>query len=83
MPKYKMSYAYDVPHYADFVLEAATEEEAEALANKRLEAGGFNNVIGVSSGGPEEERVFSAGEAEPDNEDQTMDELTGEGAKDA
>lgn len=36
---FRLSYAFDVPHYADFVLEAASEEDAHAIAKRLLDAG--------------------------------------------
>jgi hypothetical protein len=42
MPKFKMSYAFDVPYYFDFTVEAKTSEEAEKKAKKALRAGVFD-----------------------------------------
>lgn len=44
MPKFQMSYAYDVPHYVDFVVEADTPEDAQRIAQEALDAGRFNAV---------------------------------------
>lgn len=44
MPKFVMTYAYDVPCYVDFIVEAESEEAAEALAQAALDAGRFSDV---------------------------------------
>lgn len=36
LPRFLLSYAYDVPHYADFVVEAQDEEHALAIAQALL-----------------------------------------------
>lgn len=36
MSKFNVSYAYNVPHYFDFVIEAKSEAEAEIIAEKWL-----------------------------------------------
>jgi len=65
MPKYNGSYAYDVPHYFDFVVEAATQEEADTLIQKALVNGVFSDRSGnpcYESWDQEGDRVFVSGE---------------------
>jgi len=44
--EFVITYAYDVPHYAKFVVNAANEEEALAKANKAKEDGLLNELNG-------------------------------------
>ena len=46
MPKYKCSYAYDVPHYQDFIVEAKSIAEAQKIMDAALKVGRFENVTG-------------------------------------
>lgn len=46
LKRFAMSYAYDVPHYADFIIKASSEEEAERIARRALKAGRFSGVVG-------------------------------------
>jgi hypothetical protein len=65
MPKFLCSYAYDVPCYADFYVEADTEEAAEKLIQEKLESGAFSGVAGNPcwENAGDNERVFVSGEA--------------------
>lgn len=56
--KFTISYAYDLPHYADFTIEARNEEEALQLAEKALREGRFKTVAGQPNDTVENERVF-------------------------
>lgn len=56
--KFVISYAYDLPHYADFTIEARNEEEALELAKKALREGRFKEVAGQPNDTVENERVF-------------------------
>jgi hypothetical protein len=78
MPKFLCSYAYDVPCYADFYVEADSEEAAEKLIQEKLEAGAFSAVVGRPcwENAGENERVFVSGEAgEGDDLGVSVDEL--------
>jgi len=46
MPIYKCSYAYDVPHYADFAVRAKNEREAKRIIEKALKDKKFDLVTG-------------------------------------
>ena len=48
MPKFACSYAYDVPHYADFVVEAPSREAAKAVIDQALADGRFSPVSGTA-----------------------------------
>jgi hypothetical protein len=43
---FRMSYAYDVPHYLDFVVQARSQAEAERLAQEALDNGVFTDEAG-------------------------------------
>jgi len=78
MPKFLCSYAYDVPCYADFYVEADSEEAAEKLVQKKLKAGAFSGVTGEPfwENAGDNERVFVSGEAgEDDKAGVSLDEL--------
>jgi hypothetical protein len=64
MPKFLCSYAYDVPCYADFCVEAESEQAAKKLINEKLESGAFSGVSGEpcweNAGN---DRAFVSGEA--------------------
>ena len=62
MAKFSFTYAYDVTHYADFAMEAKTEEQALDLAKAAIERGELDNVYGEPQPGEKhEQRVFSNG----------------------
>lgn len=42
--KFVVSYAYDVPHYADFLVDAKNEEEALKKAKAAFSSGRFDVV---------------------------------------
>jgi hypothetical protein len=65
MPRFLCSYAYDVPCYADFYVEADSEEAAEKLIQEKLEAGAFSGAVGDPcwENAGENERVFVSSEA--------------------
>ncbi len=46
---YLMFYAYDVPHYAQFTIQAGSEDEARAIAQAALDNGKFDDVVGEPS----------------------------------
>lgn len=66
MPHFAISYAYDVPHYADMKIEAATAEDALAKAQALLDSGAFSSITGTpywdNAGN---ERVFLTHDEEP------------------
>jgi len=77
MPKFLCSYAYDVPCYADFYVEAASAEAAEKLIREKLESGALSGVAGEpcweNAGN---DRVFVSGEAaEDDDSGVLLDEI--------
>lgn len=78
MPRFLCSYAYDVPCYADFYVEAENEEAAEKLIQEKLEAGAFSGVVGSPcwENAGENERVFLSSEAaEHDDPGICLDDL--------
>lgn len=56
--KYIVSYAYDVPHYADFRVNARSRKEALRKAKQALRAGRFGDVVGQPDDTQKGERVF-------------------------
>jgi hypothetical protein len=70
MAKFLCSYAYDIPCYADFYVEAENEEAAEKLIQEKLEAGAFSGVVGNRcwENAGENERVFASSEAAADDD---------------
>ena len=75
MPVYNLSYAYDVPHYADFTIEAKNAKEALAIAKRALEQGKFSSVTGSPCiENQHSDRVFCSGRAEA-GEHAPMEEL--------
>jgi hypothetical protein len=84
MPKFLCSYAYDVPCYADFWVEAPDEAAAEKLIQEKLEGGAFSGIVGSPcwENAGENERVFVSGEAaEDDDPGVSLDELLSESPK--
>jgi hypothetical protein len=78
MPRFLCSYAYDVPCYADFYVEAESEEAAQKLIQEKLEAGAFSGVVGSPfwENAGENERVFvSSDAAEDDDVGVSLEEL--------
>jgi len=74
--RFAISYAYDVPHYADFIIEANSEAEALRIARAALKAGRFANVCGDPCfDNMNSERVFCAGAADDTDASPLMDEL--------
>jgi hypothetical protein len=67
MKKFLCSYAYDCPYYADFTVQANTEQEAEVMVKAALKKKKFERVEGVHDGSFASERVFVAEEIKPDN----------------
>jgi hypothetical protein len=81
MPKFFCSYSYYVPCYADFYVEAQSEEAAEKLINEKLDAGVFSGVSGAPfwENAGENERVFVSGQvADDDDPGVSLDELLAE-----
>lgn len=65
------SYAYDVPCYRDFVVEAETEEEARQKIEKALADGVFTDVMVkecLDNWISESERVFVSNQLGPDED---------------
>ena len=77
MAKFLCSYAYDVPCYADFYVEADSEEAAEKLIQEKLKSGEFSGVAGEPcwENAGDNERVFVSGEAVDDDLGVSLDEL--------
>jgi hypothetical protein len=66
MPYFSITYAYDVPFYADMKIEAATAEEALAKARALLDEGAFNSVVGKECfDNLHDDRVFDSGDGKP------------------
>lgn len=63
MPKWNCSYAYNIPCYCDFVVEAESEEAAEKIIEQALADGKFSHVTCEPQfGDTDDERVFVSGE---------------------
>lgn len=75
-PAWKLSYAFDLPYYADFVIDADTEAEAERIAQALLDAGTLPEIMDGHAQACWDnacnERVFTSG---PDDEDEETDRL--------
>ena len=56
--KYVISYAYDVPHYADFLVEARNKTEALRKAKEAFLSGRFEGVRGQPDETTRNDRVF-------------------------
>ncbi len=70
MTKFVCSFAYDVPHYVDFIVEAESEEAALIIAQDALDADRFAQVRGRPCYENEAEfRVFTDGPANGDDHD--------------
>jgi hypothetical protein len=67
--KFKVSYSYELPHYADFIVVARNKQEAMKKANKALRDGRFRDVGGQPNDTVENERVFVCGRARKDDVD--------------
>jgi len=78
MPKFVCSYAHDIPCYADFVVEAKSENAALRKIRKALREGKFNGVEAEPwwENGPENERVFVQGPAKEHSTETTFEQLT-------
>jgi hypothetical protein len=55
---YVCAYAYDMPHYVDFKVEAANEKEAKKIIERALREKEFDNVIAEPDGDIDFMRVF-------------------------
>lgn len=77
MPRFKCSYAIDIPQYFDFTVEAKDEDEAEEKIEKALKDGVFNNVTCDSFyENADNARVFVSEKAEDDDDGEpTLEEL--------
>ena len=80
MPKFVCSYAHDISCYADFVVEAKSEQAALRKIRKALRSGRFKNLNPSPSReyGITNERVFVQGMASDHSPDTTLAELTGQ-----
>ena len=77
MPKFLCSYAYDVPHYADFTVEAKDISEAEQIVQTVLQNGYFYQVQGQPDDMHQNKRVLVYGHAD-DRTRPTMQQLIDE-----
>ena len=79
MPRFICSYAYDLPCYVDFIVEARSERAAKRRINAALKAGQFGNVECSSAydNEPKNHRVFVMGPARPDDPTDNLDDLIG------
>jgi len=79
MKRFIVTFAYDVPHYLDFAVEAESAETAEAIARAKLEAGELDRINHLAKASYEdqsEERIFSHGEQDDEEwPTETLDEL--------
>ena len=79
MPKFVCSYAYDVPCFADFTVEAESEAQALRLCKAAFAADKFNDVqCEANWGNDHNHRVFVQGEAADYSPDTTLGDLIGE-----
>lgn len=58
---YICAYAYDMPHYADFVVKARTKSQAQKIINVAVKTGQLKHVEGESDGSSTNERGFVMG----------------------
>lgn len=68
LPRWSLSYAFDVSHYADFTIAAATEDDAEEIARALIKGGKLGEIMDGHAhifwdGNKTNERVFSTGAA--------------------
>jgi hypothetical protein len=79
MPKFRCSYAYDIPAYFDFTVEAADEAEAEKKIEEALTNRKFDKICCDPSfeDGGDNPRVFVSGPADDDEEVDDLDNLKG------
>lgn len=56
--KYVISYAYDVPYYADFIVKARSKKAALKKAKEAFLSGRFNEVRGQRDDTTRNARVF-------------------------
>lgn len=76
--RFSMSYAYDIPHYADFTVLATDKAHAERIAKRALRAGCFAKVGGEPChDNAKGDRIFSAGRTHKLDYYPDMLELTG------
>jgi len=80
MPKFVCSYAHDIACFADFVVEATSEQAAWRQIRKALRDGKFANVEASPcwENGSSNDRVFVQGVAEEHSPATTLAELIGE-----
>lgn len=80
MPRFNLSYACDVPSYANFSIEAESAEAALKEAERLLKEGAFGNVpTEVDWGWADSYRVFLTSETPtgPDDADEDVSLLEG------
>jgi hypothetical protein len=56
--KFVISYAYDVPHYADFLVDAKDKKDALKKAKEAFFSGKFNGIRGEPDETTRNDRVF-------------------------
>jgi len=80
MPKYVCSYARDIACFADFVVEAKSENAALRKIRKALREGRFEKVEATPAweNGAANERVFVQDVATEYSPDTTLEQLTGQ-----
>lgn len=77
--KFKCSFAYDVPHYLDFTVEANSERAAKRKINAALRDGAFSGMEDKAEANYENqchERVFVSGPATHLSTDLTLEQIT-------
>lgn len=80
MPQFVCTYAHDIPCYADFIVEANSEAEAQQQIEQALREGKFESVEAEPwwENGPENSRVFVKCPATKGDSYPTFAELTAE-----
>ena len=72
---FNCSYAYDVPHYAEFSVRASSERQAEAMIKKALKEKRFKNVEGAEAfANVCHERVFVVDAVSPEFASEPMEQ---------
>ncbi len=67
--RWSVSYAYDIPHYADFTIDAPTEDAALAFAVAALDAGKLRDILGDPDHESDtDHRVFVQSETDPEDD---------------
>jgi len=68
MKEFLCTFAYDIPHFADFLVKAKNEKHARKIIESALANGKFCRVVGDAYENEENHRVFVSGPATQDDD---------------